>query len=206
MGCRLDVAVEEVDLRSQHVGLCHLARQERIDAFIHEGSPPAGQPLEILCEDHVGTYVISFLCHRDRFAADVENDIADLEAVIGGDPVRLDGRDHHAAVGLAGRRVRPSFGTSLSGTSCSFCWSGLGRRAVGLRLGDECTGGLIQTEAVGDFRCHRLDLDADPSAGDGSLVAKLSDSPTLAPASIQSDRTQTPTEPAAASDAPKGLP
>jgi hypothetical protein len=37
-------------------------RQERIDAFIHEGSPPADQPLEILCEDHVGTYVIPFLC------------------------------------------------------------------------------------------------------------------------------------------------
>ncbi len=36
------------------------ARQERIDAFIHEGSPPADQPLEILCEDHVGTYVIPF--------------------------------------------------------------------------------------------------------------------------------------------------
>ena len=38
------------------------ARQERIDAFIHKGSPPADQPLEILCEDHVGTYVIPFLC------------------------------------------------------------------------------------------------------------------------------------------------
>jgi hypothetical protein len=37
-------------------------RQERIDAFIHEGSPPIGEPLEILCEDHVGTYVIPFLC------------------------------------------------------------------------------------------------------------------------------------------------
>ena len=37
-------------------------RQERSDAFIHEGSPPAGEPLEVLCEDHVGTYVIPFLC------------------------------------------------------------------------------------------------------------------------------------------------
>jgi hypothetical protein len=37
-------------------------RQERIDAFDHEGSPPQDQPLEILCEDHVGTYVIPFLC------------------------------------------------------------------------------------------------------------------------------------------------
>jgi hypothetical protein len=37
-------------------------RQERIDAFVHEGVPPTDQPLEILCEDHVGTYVIPFLC------------------------------------------------------------------------------------------------------------------------------------------------
>ena len=37
-------------------------RQQRISAFIHEGDPPANQPLELLCEDHVGTYVIPFLC------------------------------------------------------------------------------------------------------------------------------------------------
>jgi hypothetical protein len=37
-------------------------RQERIDDFDHEGSPPTDEPLEILCEDHVGTYVIPFLC------------------------------------------------------------------------------------------------------------------------------------------------
>ena len=37
-------------------------RQQRISAFTHEGDPPTDQPLEILCEDHVGTYVIPFLC------------------------------------------------------------------------------------------------------------------------------------------------
>jgi len=37
-------------------------RQQRIDAFTHEGVPPTDQPLELLCEDHVGTYVIPFLC------------------------------------------------------------------------------------------------------------------------------------------------
>jgi hypothetical protein len=36
--------------------------QERIDDFIHKGSPPIDQPLQILCEDHVGTYVIPFPC------------------------------------------------------------------------------------------------------------------------------------------------
>ena len=37
-------------------------REERINAFFHEGDPPVDQPLELLCEDHVGTYVIPFLC------------------------------------------------------------------------------------------------------------------------------------------------
>jgi hypothetical protein len=37
-------------------------RKKRIDAFSHEGVPPADLPLEVLCEDRVGTYVIPFLC------------------------------------------------------------------------------------------------------------------------------------------------
>jgi hypothetical protein len=37
-------------------------RQQRLDAFVHEGDPPIGEPLKLLCEDHVGTYVIPFLC------------------------------------------------------------------------------------------------------------------------------------------------
>jgi len=37
-------------------------RQQRLDAFVHEGDPPVDRPLELLCEDHVGTYVIPFLC------------------------------------------------------------------------------------------------------------------------------------------------
>ena len=39
-----------------------VTRQARIDDFTHEGTPPPGQGLELLCEDHVGTYVIPFLC------------------------------------------------------------------------------------------------------------------------------------------------
>jgi hypothetical protein len=39
-----------------------VTHQERIDDFIHEGRPPTDQPLQILCEDHNGTYVIPFLC------------------------------------------------------------------------------------------------------------------------------------------------
>jgi hypothetical protein len=37
-------------------------RQQRLDAFAHDGDPPVDQPLELLCEDHVGTYVVPFLC------------------------------------------------------------------------------------------------------------------------------------------------
>ena len=37
-----------------------VTRQARIDAF-HEGVPPTDQSPELLCEDHVGNYVIPFL-------------------------------------------------------------------------------------------------------------------------------------------------
>jgi hypothetical protein len=38
-------------------------RQQRLSAFQTDGSPAAGQPVELLCEDHIGTYVIPFPCH-----------------------------------------------------------------------------------------------------------------------------------------------
>jgi len=37
-------------------------RQHRVDEFTHAGEPPAEVPLELLCEDHVGTYVVPFPC------------------------------------------------------------------------------------------------------------------------------------------------
>ena len=37
-------------------------RQQRLEAFDHEGVPPVDQPLALLCEDHVGTYVLPFRC------------------------------------------------------------------------------------------------------------------------------------------------
>jgi hypothetical protein len=37
-------------------------RQQRIDDF-QGGEPPAGAAVELLCEDHIGTYVIPFPCH-----------------------------------------------------------------------------------------------------------------------------------------------
>jgi len=50
-----------------------VTRPERVDDFIHEGEPPIGQPLQILCEDHNGTYVIPFLCRWREGGAKREN-------------------------------------------------------------------------------------------------------------------------------------
>jgi hypothetical protein len=88
---------------------------------------------------------------RDRFAADVENDIADLEAVIGGDPVRLDGRDHHAAVGLAGRRVRPSFGTTVG----NLVFLLLVRRLLLIRQGAERQRHLLFLTVMDEAKLNR---------------------------------------------------
>jgi hypothetical protein len=37
-------------------------RQARLSAFPSEPERPEGQVFEILCEDHVGTYALPFLC------------------------------------------------------------------------------------------------------------------------------------------------
>jgi hypothetical protein len=35
-----------------------VTRQQRVDGFGSDGEVPAGEPLELLCEDHNGTYVL----------------------------------------------------------------------------------------------------------------------------------------------------
>jgi hypothetical protein len=37
-------------------------RQARLDEFPSDAERPEGQVFEILCEDHVGTYALPFLC------------------------------------------------------------------------------------------------------------------------------------------------
>ena len=37
--------------------------QRRLSEFVSEGEPPAGTPLEVLCRDHNGTYLLPFTCH-----------------------------------------------------------------------------------------------------------------------------------------------
>ena len=65
------------------------ARQERIDAFSHEGTPPADQPLELLCEDHVGTYVIPFLCTMALGKASILTNASRPRCLVGGCPAEI---------------------------------------------------------------------------------------------------------------------
>ena len=53
--------------------------------------------------------------------------------------------------------------------------AGLGCRAAFLRLVNHCAFGLLQAKAVGNARGHRLDLNAEPTAGDVAMVFQLGD-------------------------------
>jgi hypothetical protein len=37
-------------------------REKRLAQFDGNGAPPPGQPVEVLCEDHSGTYKLPFVC------------------------------------------------------------------------------------------------------------------------------------------------
>ena len=39
-----------------------VTRQERLNDFDSDGQPPTGELMELLCEDHNGTYVLPFPC------------------------------------------------------------------------------------------------------------------------------------------------
>ena len=39
-------------------------RAARLGEFITDALPEAGMLVELLCEDHVGTYLLPFLCRR----------------------------------------------------------------------------------------------------------------------------------------------
>ena len=38
-------------------------RHHRLAEFGGQGEPPAGAPIELLCEDHAGTYAVPYPCH-----------------------------------------------------------------------------------------------------------------------------------------------
>ena len=40
-----------------------VARQQRLASYPGEGVPPADKACELLCEDHVGTYALPYLCY-----------------------------------------------------------------------------------------------------------------------------------------------
>ena len=39
-------------------------RERRLAEFDGNGEPPPDQPVEVLCEDHSGTYKLPFACRR----------------------------------------------------------------------------------------------------------------------------------------------
>jgi hypothetical protein len=43
-------------------------RSQRIAEFTTNDEPPSGCEVELLCEDHVGTYLLPFPCRRDNGA------------------------------------------------------------------------------------------------------------------------------------------
>jgi hypothetical protein len=41
-----------------------VTRRNRLNDFITHGDPAPDYPVQVLCEDHIGTYLIPFPCHR----------------------------------------------------------------------------------------------------------------------------------------------
>ena len=59
-GCTLTRAKSTSSNRRQNL----TSLNDRIAEFIVDQFPPDGSPVEFLCVDHNGTYVIPFPCHR----------------------------------------------------------------------------------------------------------------------------------------------
>ena len=59
-------------------------RQQRLNDFGQDGDPPAGEPIELLCEDHIGTYVIPFPCRWEDGAWRSETSGYPIEAKVVG--------------------------------------------------------------------------------------------------------------------------
>ena len=58
-------------------------REERLNQFTCDGTPPADQPMELLCEDKSGTYVLPFACHWKGLWVNSKSG-AEIDAVVVG--------------------------------------------------------------------------------------------------------------------------
>ncbi len=43
-----------------------VTRSDRLAGYVTEGTPDAGRPAELLCTDHIGTYVVPFPCRYEN--------------------------------------------------------------------------------------------------------------------------------------------
>ncbi|WP_158809566.1 hypothetical protein [Beijerinckia sp. L45] len=65
-------------------------RPQRLAQFIHDRKPDADKAVQVLCEDHNGTYTLPFLCHWTESAWINVATAAPIEAeVVGWRPAPL---------------------------------------------------------------------------------------------------------------------
>ena len=57
-------------------------REKRLAQFDGSGEPPPDLPVEVLCEDHSGTYQLPFACRWSRADGTTTNPAAPVEATV----------------------------------------------------------------------------------------------------------------------------
>lgn len=61
-----------------------VTRERRLAEFNGQGDPPEGQPVQVLCEDHSGTYQLPFPCRFiDGAWQNADSGVAVDAAVVG---------------------------------------------------------------------------------------------------------------------------
>ena len=64
--CELTRAAETLNVPSSfQPGFCMPTRSARLADFVTDGAPAPDTLVELLCEDHVGTYLLPYLCTSD---------------------------------------------------------------------------------------------------------------------------------------------
>jgi hypothetical protein len=59
-----------------------VTRPARLAAFTIDEEPPPGEVVELLCEDHCGTYLLPFPCRRSRCTWRNEQTDQEVEATV----------------------------------------------------------------------------------------------------------------------------
>jgi len=67
-------------------------RATRLDKFITKAAPESDSLVELLCEDHIGTYLLPFLCRNtaEGFRNTITGELIQVRVVGWREPMRLD--------------------------------------------------------------------------------------------------------------------